>query len=294
MTNPKLAHATDNGRYYRDPKTGDMYMSVTNALDSINKPALAPGAVKITAEMAWEYLPRMTAAYRIRNCTPKRVADGCGRCPTCLTRQLKAEYRNIWEAKRDFGSLIHDYAEAHVTGKPMPDNEDVEPYIGQYIEWARRFGVDFDRDIEFTELTVFHRTARYAGTADLGAWLRLDPDGNATPDKRWLWLIDFKTSMSKPADVVYREQPLQLAALRYPELLMGPNDEEFPVPEFAGAAVLNLRENEHAFIPLPAGRDTHQAFLDCLDLAYFLHGQDLSGTKPLDVEPIHDLTRKAS
>lgn len=294
MSSPKLAHETDRGRYYKDPRDGELYMSVTNALDTVNKPALAPSAAKITAEKAWTVLPRMVALSRKPVCDRSRVAAACGRCRDCLTREIKAEYKNLWETKRDFGTVVHDYAEAKVTGKPMPPNPDVEPYIGQYIKWAERFGVDFDRDIEFTELTVFHRTHRYAGTADLGVHLHLSPDLTVTPEKRWLWLVDFKSSISKPADVVYREQPLQLAALRYPEVLMGPDDTEHPVPEYAGAAVLNLREKSHGFIPLPAGPDVHAAFLHCLQLAYFLHDQDLKATKPLEVHPVTSLKRGAA
>jgi hypothetical protein len=285
MTNPKLAHDTDNGRYYTDPGTGQQYMSVTNALSSISKPALVPAAVKVTADTAWDQLPRMVSTSRQNPtgpCARKKVENRCGTCRFCVTSHIKNQYETIWEERRDFGSLIHDHAEAHVTGKPLPPNDDATPYIGQYIAWAEAFDVNFDRDVEFTELTVFHRTLRYAGTADLGVHLHIDPDGNWTPGLRWLWLVDFKTSMTKPATAVYQEQPLQLAALRYPEILMGPNDEEYPVPEFAGAAVLNLRADSHAFIPLPAGPDVHKAFVACLDLAYFLHGQDLKTARPLE------------
>lgn len=58
MTNPKHAHATDRGRYYTRPGTGEQLISVTNVLsEAVSKPALVPWAAKMTAEAAWDSSP---------------------------------------------------------------------------------------------------------------------------------------------------------------------------------------------------------------------------------------------
>src|SRR5581483_7910276 len=58
VTDPKLAVATDNGRYYRDPAGGPDLISVTNVIDTcVNKPVLVPWAAKVTAEYVMANLP---------------------------------------------------------------------------------------------------------------------------------------------------------------------------------------------------------------------------------------------
>ena len=75
MTSPKHAQATDRGRYYTHPVTGQQLVSVTNVLgQSMAKPALVPWAAKMTAEAAWDALPRMVAALRRpTDCRPTRA-----------------------------------------------------------------------------------------------------------------------------------------------------------------------------------------------------------------------------
>lgn len=287
MTAP--LHSRDikgKGRYYGSCSEGcpfgdDLFISVTNAQGIVAKPALVPAAVKVTAEKAWDVLPRMVTLSRqtgtTSGCEKKRVAERCGHCPFCLIAEIKAEHKNQWEKAADFGTLIHSYAHAHVFGQPMPYDEDVAPYLDQYLAFLDAWSVDIDEHVEAAELTVIDRAHKYAGTGDIWIWL---PTGKA--QSRELWLVDIKTSMKAPVDRIYANQVLQLAGLRYAPKALLPDDTEVDVPKFAGAAILNLRANAHRLIPLPANRDAYKAFLGAVELQTYFHAQDTKTWIPLD------------
>ncbi|HZB31258.1 MAG TPA: hypothetical protein VE465_13925 [Streptosporangiaceae bacterium] len=279
---PKFARATDHGRYYEDPSDGQMVISCTNALDEWHIPALPPAAAKETAEYIVDHLP---AAVRASLRPDTREA---------FLKDAKAHYKNVWERKRDLGSRVHRLAEAHVLGKPMPHDDEAAPFIGEYEKWLDRFNVDIDADIELAEVTVLRRSEpRYGGTADLWAHLTFPSDFSRQeprfqgrnpapiPTPSGLWLIDIKTSLTKPPSAIYRDNVLQLAALRFADVALLPDDTEIKVPEFAGAAILNLRQDSHGFVPLPAEESAFLAFLSLVGVARFAHALDLKPYKPV-------------
>lgn len=317
MTAPLHARdVTGKGRYYgrcgQDacpladiPDPG--LMSVTNAQSVIAKPALVPAAAKATAQAAWDRLPLMVATSRQPvdgPCARLRVAERCGRCRFCVTSAIKAEHKNEWEKAADFGSLVHAYAHAHVLGQPLPYDEDVAPFIAQHIAFLEAWRIDLDKHVEAAELTVVSRKYGYAGTGDL--WLHLPLAWDMTKgvavftawDRRKLWLIDGKSSLKKPAGVVYADQPLQLAGLRYAEEAVLPDETVVPVPRFEGAAILNWRAQAHALIPQPAGRDVFKAFLGAVELQRLFHSQDVKAWAQVDApavpEPSSPSTRKVA
>jgi hypothetical protein len=266
VTDPKYARATDNGRYYEDPQDGAMVPSVTNVLSEWAKVALPPSAAKITAEYIMDHLPKAVRA-SLRQGTRE-----------AFLKEAKAEYKNIWEYKRDLGTVVHEHAEARILGRPIPPDERVDPFIDKYLKFLADFNVDIEHDIESTEITVFGRSElRYGGTADLWVNLRHLPRGM----RKGRWLLDFKSSLSQPASAKYRENFLQLAALRHADVAVLPDDSEVKVPEFAGAAVLNLRQKSYGFIPLPADEAAHQAFLSMIGVASFAHALDMKPYKPI-------------
>jgi hypothetical protein len=313
MTAPKHARDVKGiGRYYGAcsdtcPFDQRLFISVTNVQDVVNKPALPPSAAKITAAAAWDRLPLMVATSRQpeagkpvdggKPCEKRSpVSTRCGGCRFCVNAAIKAEYRQIWEAKRELGTRIHIMAAAEVLGEPVPHDEDAEPFFQQYLDWMVAWGVDIDRDVEAVETTIVDWDNEYAGTGDLWVWLHLDPKTGKPSKTRFLWLVDIKTSMDKPAHVVYTDQPLQLAALRFAPRALLNDDTEVDVPEFAGTAILNLRPNAHALVPLPTDRDTHAAFLGAAVLQRYFHGQDMKPWVPVDAPPAPEpaATRKAS
>lgn len=288
MTAP--LHSRDipgKGRYYGAcsetcPFGDDQFISVTNAQGVVAKPALVPAAVKVTAETAWAQLPAMVALSRqpvngSNGCEKKRVADRCGACRFCLTAAIKREHQNQWDTAAQFGSLVHAYAHAHAIGQPMPYDEDVEPFLGQYLAFLDAWRIDLDEHVAAAELTVIDRKNKYAGTGDIWLWLPTGRNG-----KRELWLVDIKTSLKAPVNRVYADQELQLAGLRYAPSAILPDDTEIEVPKFAGAALLNLRADAHQLIPLPADRAAHKAFLGAVALQTHFHAQDTKAWVQLD------------
>lgn len=253
MTNPRHARDTERGRYYSDPAGGPDLVSVTNVLGTaVAKHALIPWAVKLTAEYVLAHLPSITL---------RLVTDR-----TAVVREIKAVHREVKEAAADLGNRIHDAAEKRILGAPFPQELEVAPYITQLELWLDAWGVDLNEDIEATEITCVHRRLGYAGTADLMVWLPTGPGG-----RRELWLIDYKTSATRRATSVYPENTLQLAALRFCEAVLLPDDTDEPMPPIERAGVLNLRSNSHALVPMPADRAAHRAFRGLLEGTRWLH-----------------------
>lgn len=300
MTDPRHAHATDHGRYYRHPVTGAMLISVTNVLDQKSKPALVPWATKLTAAAAWNAVPRMVTALRRRDdCRPPtakaRTQTGwepCRTCYGCVTREIRDAADVVRERASDRGTRVHAAAEAHLLhGKdaPPPD-EDVAPYVGQYERFLREWDVDVERDVLHTELTVASPTLGLAGTLDLTLMLPLQPavDGGKgkparTPDgKKYPWTVDIKTSETKPADVYYAEHSLQLAALRHCDEAWLPDDTIAKNPRTVGGAILNLRRDDYALLPVPCGMPEWDAYRGLLALAKWDHARKAD---PVPVSP---------
>jgi hypothetical protein len=265
MTNPRLAQDTDNGRYYTDPAGGPALVSVTNVLGTaVAKHALIPWAVKLTTEHVLDNLAEVN----------NRVDDD----RLALTKEIKAVHRSVKETAADLGDRIHTASEAHVLGSPVADDPEVAPYLAQLVRWLTMWGVDLDNHVEATEITVFHRRLGYAGTADLLIWLPTGPDRVME-----LWLIDYKTSATRSAKSVYPENTLQLAALRYAETVLLPDDTDAPMPAIQRTGVLNLRAKSHALVEMPAGREAHAAFRGLLQGARWLH--DAPSTYPALLAP---------
>lgn len=313
MTAPKHAREIKGkGRYYWGcgtdgcplaelPEPG--LISITNAQGVVAKPTLVPAAAKATAAAAWDRLPLMVATSRQPEagpCARKRVSERCGSCRFCVTSAIKAEHKNEWERAADFGSLVHAHAHSVVLGAPMPYDEEVAPFVQQHIRFLEAWRIDLDRHVEAAELTVVSWKHEYAGTGDL--WLHLPLAYDAVTgrttftgwDRRKLWLIDGKSSLKKPANAVYADQPLQLAGLRYADQALLPDETVVEIPEFEGAAILNWRRDAHAFIPQPAGPDVHRAFLGAVELQRHFHAQDIKAWVPLDAPVVPAPARKAS
>lgn len=269
MTNPKHATDTSRGRYYVHPVTGQKLVSVTNVLGTcVAKQALIPWAAKVTAEYAVEYLPTITQQLRTE---PREQ----------VRKHISAQVTVARDKAADLGTRIHAYADAHVTGRTMSVDEEVAPYLAQYLRFLADWGIDLERDVEAAELTVATPSSGYAGTLDLRVRLPLDgyAEGKVAPTKpgepRPVWTIDIKTSATRPRTSGYPEYVLQLAALRYAKEMWLPDNTVAPLPPSAGAAVLNLRQNGYALIPVDANPPAHHAFLNLLEGAKWLHAREL-------------------
>lgn len=253
MTDPKYAKPTEVGRYYTDPAGGPDLVSVTNVIGTaVAKHAIVPWAVKLTAEYAVDH--RIDVA---RRALKDREA---------LLREIKKVHRDRRDTAADLGTRIHQRAEAMVLDKPFPPDPEVDPYARQLARFFQVWGVCLSEDIVAAEITFAHRRLGYAGTGDLMIWLPTGPGGRME-----LWLIDYKTSATRPASSVYPENSLQLAALRFCEVVWLPDDTDGPVPPIQRTGVLNLRQRSHALVPMPGDRAAHRAFRGALETTKWLH-----------------------
>lgn len=290
MTDPINARSLPGiGRYYQHPKTGELWPSVTNVIGTgVNKPTLVPWAAKVTAEAAARQAPRLAAAMRHRPCRARRPADRCGVCTDCIVREIKGEHKVLKEQAAGLGSRIHALTEAAVLGKPGPDDPEAEPFVEQALQFYSDFGVDIEHDVEAAEATVINRTAGYAGTLDVLVWLDMG-------DGRQLTVLDYKTSTTRPADSVYPEYGLQVAALAAAEQVLLPDGSEEPLPRPRQTAILNLRADRYALMPMPTHGTldgAYQAFLGCLATTRWMHA-DRDAEKPVPTQPPSHQSRKA-
>jgi hypothetical protein len=258
MTDPRHAFATDHGRYYRDPAGGPDLVSVTNVLSAgVAKFALVPWAVKLTAE------------YCVNNRID--VARRASHDREQLLKDIKAVHVAARDKAADLGTRIHHRAEKMALLAPFAADPEVDPYARQLTLFWERWGVDLEQDIVAAEITFVHRRLGYAGTGDVMILLRTGSRRIKGLRTKQLWLLDYKTSATRPASSVYPENAMQLAALRYAEHVLLPDDTDGQVPPIQRTGVLNLRQRSHALVPMPGNRRTFRAFRGALETTKWLH-----------------------
>lgn len=158
------------------------------------------------------------------------------------------------ERKADIGSAVHEQAEAHVLGKPMPPiPEKIAGYVDSYraflADWAPDY-IEFEAEGEtlwLAEASVFNRSEAYGGTLDAIMDLPA-PYGRC--------LVDYKTGKG-----VYHETALQLAAYRHAEFIGLPGGIEWPMPNVDGCAVLHLTQSGYELLPVIADETIFRHFL---------------------------------
>lgn len=286
MSRPRHAHESENGRYYTHPQTGQELVSVTNAISTgMSKWGLPLWYARLATEAAWEYLPMMVAALRLPDCEIKNDDESCGRCKPCLTRKIKAAAEDARDYAAELGTRAHDLAEAHVLGRrlpPEPWDETAGLFVDQYLKFLKDFDVSLSDHIVASEMTVANPGLGYAGTLDSLTLLGLDgyiksqkvatkelPEG-----KRALWMIDYKTSVTRSSTQTYPEYPLQLAALRHASEMWLPSGEVVPMQRgIVAAGVLNLRPKRYKFIPLPSDVNVFHVFKNLIAQTNWVHNE---------------------
>lgn len=211
MTHPPLAVETPEGRMYVHPITGEAVYSVTTIIDRGIPKELADWAARQAAKYAvehWHELTLKPEAERIR-----LISQAHERA------RLKAAGR---------GDVIHASAEAQVKG--TPDGKSPH-HMGQLEDFFKVSGYR----PAYTEVTVWHRTMEYAGTADLIVLDRTD---------RHI-LIDYKTGRG-----IWPEMAVQVEALARAEFIITEKGEEIPLPHIEEVGVLHLRPKSWWYHPV--------------------------------------------
>ena len=148
----------DRGRFY--VWRGDRYWSVTTMLSAYPKPWLGGWNAREVATAAVEGIEAGWLLGRVKS-DPEGAVDDLKRSPWRKT-----------ERAQKLGSLVHETAEAHVLGKPLPEWPEeaagrMRAFLSFLSEWKPSYHV--------AEAKVFNRTERYAGQLDAIAKLRGRP-----------------------------------------------------------------------------------------------------------------------
>lgn len=274
MTTAQVTDPDTGSRYYtiRDQQ----YWSVTTALSIINKDNLPYWAAGLAATGAFEQLPAVITAARVKPCGNTymqcRAGRGpnahdwrircttcpCDRCRTCLTHQLVQRHIKVRDTRADEGRRTHDVIEQWVLtgGKIAPHDDDIKPYVASFLAFTAEYGLQPD-SWHFAEATLVNHAERYAGTTD-GVILfqcNTDPATNLIAklhqlpaeqckeqDLRASVVVDFKTKEKTVADRggFYPGLALQLVGYRRAEAVLIGETEE-PMPATQGAMGVQLR-----------------------------------------------------
>jgi hypothetical protein len=190
-------------------------ISVTSALKAFPKPFLIPWAVKMTAERAvdkYELLGKL------------KEADEKG-----AIKWLKDARWSDTSDKADRGTIVHAALEGYIAGKGVDEDAIMADLIEarvpknlhrsalKMVAGLMDFLDDEEPEIYWSESTVYSRTHKYAGTADLIARVRVG--GQRVPA-----VLDVKTSKS-----IYDEVGLQLAAYAMAEFVGQDDGTEAPL-----------------------------------------------------------------
>lgn len=214
MTGPALARSRGGRRYVWPPNTDKPELvvpSVTTILNHLAKPALVKAAAKEVANfavdqlLAWEKLPSPAALALLKG-TPDRV----------------------WDVKKQLGSDVHKAVEQALDGWDIVDtdkvididNIDLLPWVGAAITFMQ----DQVSKLLFTEITVFNRTYKYAGTCDAIVTLN---DGRTA-------IVDWKSGS------IWPEASLQLSAYANAEFIGHDDGTPEDLPEFDLGIVVHL------------------------------------------------------
>lgn len=237
MSQPKAARTTSRGRVYQ--WRGESYWSVTTIIKGgLPAPALMAWGIKSVAEYAVENANRLGRMVQAAEGDPEAL-DG-------VVAWLKGSPYRERDRAADLGTTLHELAEAHALGKPLPEAPlPAQPQLAQF----HRFLDDWDPEFEMAEASVYNRTEQYAGTLDaIVARFRKAPALGRV-------LLDYKGGKG-----VYPEAGLQLSAYRHAEFV-GLDGEEIPMPATDGGMVLHLRPDGYALLPVDTGDEVFRSFL---------------------------------
>ncbi|MEU8792180.1 hypothetical protein [Streptomyces sp. NPDC048643] len=246
VTLPKVRTIFRGGsRFYIHPENRELiHPGVTSILGMIPKQNfLAPWQAKLTAELAADSLDFI--ADMLTRGGRDSVVD-----------YLKGAARRYTKVRADIGSEAHDLFERLIRGEYVGRvRSDLEPYVTHFREFMAAVNPEFVR----AEDVVWSDTYGYAGSFDIWLYVWLDENGDPTPDRsgtRHLILGDWKTGKNTYPDVA-----LQLAAYERADYVIDPDGNREPLPEFDGAAVLHITDEDWAFKPVDTSDEVFAEFL---------------------------------
>ena len=252
----RTMHRGGSRFYYSLDNPDTKYPGVTSIIGMLPKQQfLAPWAARLTAELAVDSLDYIGAM-------AERDRQGA-------IDFLKNASRRYTQARSDVGSRAHDLFERILRGERVgrvhPDLEPYQRHFNQFIEAV-------NPELVRAEDVAWSDEYEYAGSFDAVLRVWLDEDGKPSPDRSGtpqLVMADWKTSAR-----AYPEVALQMTAYAHADLIISPDGDAEPMPEFDGAFVLHITDTEWDFIPVYIGPEVFEYFLSLR--AVFEWQRDLS------------------
>lgn len=239
-------------------------ISITDALKSLDKPAIPIWKARLTAEAAVKNVTRLA----------EMVTEG-GTEATVEYLMKIADHKR--DAKAATGTDVHSLIEGYYLAARTPPLL-VAPEVQPYWDAFLRFDDEFRPDVIAVEYLVCSPTYGYAGTGDLVALMWCSADA-----KLCRFRLDAKTMGVYPAGHMkagrlkgpYVETALQLAAAEYAEFCGRPGDpKKYSVPRADHCGVLALAEDgRYQVVPYSVDKSTFVAFRAALAARRWLTGE---------------------
>jgi hypothetical protein len=239
-------------------------VSITGALKSLDKPAIAIWAKSETAKAAVRNLDILA-----------RMVDEAGpeSAISFLMKPSDKKMKKAGDRGTDIHSMIENY---YLTDRAMPGS--VADELAPYWEAFVRYDQDWKPQVIAVEYMVASPTYGYAGTGDLVVlqWCPFD-------QKYDRWRLDAKTmgvyedghKNAGQRKGPYAETALQLAAAHYADFVGRPNDpKKYTVPRADHCGVLALDEaGRYAVVPYTVTPETFVAFRAALTAKRWLDSE---------------------
>jgi hypothetical protein len=248
MTAPVHAKTTSKGRTYQHPRTGETAWSVSTLIKGgTPNGALIGWASRSVAEYAvanHKRIGTMLESVRIQKDATNKYA-GVISDPDAVSAAvswLQGAPNRDRDRKSDLGSAVHAEVENIILGKPRKAEWDGD--LAPFKPHWDQFVADFAPEFIASEVTVWNRAEKYAGTLD------------------WIAKIGDKVVLGdvKTGKAIYAEIALQLCAYAHGEFVLLPDGSEEPLPAIDGAVGLHLRPDGYAVVPVYIGEEVWDAF----------------------------------
>ncbi|MGW4986302.1 hypothetical protein ACWEQ3_01445 [Streptomyces mirabilis] len=215
--------------YFNEDFPEVKYPGVTSVVGMLPKPFLQYWAAGMVAELAvdsLEFIERMA----------ERDRDGA-------ISYLKGAATRYTKTRANVGSNAHDLFERMIRGERVGRvHPDMAPYQRHFAEFLDHVQPELVR----AEDVAWSDEHEYAGSFDGILRLRLDDQGKPDPKgDPALVMADWKTSKNTYPDVA-----LQMSAYAHAEHIIAPDGTRTDMPDFDGAVVLHITDEQAAFKPV--------------------------------------------
>lgn len=217
-------------RFYFNEAFPDIkYPGVTSVVGMLPKPFLAFWQAKMVAELAVDSLDFIEQM-------AQRDRDGA-------VQYLKGAATRYTKTRSRVGSEAHDLFERLIRGERVGR---VHPDMVPYQRHFSAFLDGVQPELVRAEDVAWSDTHQYAGSFDGILRLKLDENGKPDPQgESALVMADWKTSKATYPDVA-----LQMSAYAHADVIIDPAGNREPMPDFDGAVVLHITEDQAAFKPV--------------------------------------------